>query len=100
MRTLLQVELDTQAANQLMAEGAIDALMKRTMGELKPEAAYFFAWNGRRCMLLVFDLADEASIVPAVEPFWTIAGADVTLVPCMNADELQTGIGRFLGASA
>ncbi|MER5639470.1 hypothetical protein ABT095_21235 [Kitasatospora sp. NPDC002227] len=98
MRTLLQVELDTTTSNQLMAEGRIDELMNNVLGQLKPEAAYFFPLNGRRCMFLVVDLADEASIVTAVEPFWNQANATVTVVPCMNAEDLKTGIGRYLAS--
>ncbi|AUG81008.1 hypothetical protein CFP65_6350 [Kitasatospora sp. MMS16-BH015] len=100
MRTLIQVELDTAASNQLMAEGRIGDLMGKTLEQLKPEAAYFFPLNGHRAMFLVVDLADEAALVTSVEPFWTQANAKVTMVPCMNAEDLTTGIGRFLAGQA
>ncbi|PYC76781.1 hypothetical protein C7C46_21605 [Streptomyces tateyamensis] len=95
MRTLLQVELDTEASNKLISNGELQQTMGELMGTLKPEAAYFYAMNGHRAMTLVVDLPDESSIVTACEPFWLTLQARVTAVPCMNADDLTSGLGRL-----
>jgi hypothetical protein len=99
MRTLLQVELDTELSNKLISNGTIEQTVKELLGTLKPEAAYFHTLNGRRGMTLVVDLADESSIVTACEPFWLSLHATVQACPCMNAEELQAGIGRLPGAA-
>ncbi|GAA2148683.1 hypothetical protein GCM10009760_41040 [Kitasatospora kazusensis] len=98
MRTLIEIEMDTATANQAIADGTIEASMDKMMEMLKPEAAYFFARMGRRAALLVVDLPDEAAIVPTLEPAWLNLNADVTMTPCMNADELRTGLSRLNGS--
>ncbi|MEV6206662.1 hypothetical protein [Kitasatospora sp. NPDC051914] len=45
------------------------------------------------------DLADEASLITTVEPLWLQLGADVEVVPCVNADELRTGLNRLADRS-
>jgi hypothetical protein len=95
MRTLLLVTLDTPASNELVASGRISEVMDKVMGTLKPEAAYFHPAAGHRAMTLVVDLPDEASIVTICEPLWMELGAEVEMIPCMNADEVRTGLGRF-----
>ncbi|MFE0463078.1 hypothetical protein ACFW1A_27870 [Kitasatospora sp. NPDC058965] len=98
MRTLLQIELDTEATNKLFGTGAAQQTMSELVGSLKPEAAYFYPMNGHRAMTLVVDLPDESAIVTACEPFWLNLHARVTAVPCMTAEELAGGIGRLPSA--
>jgi hypothetical protein len=95
MRTLLNVELDTEAANRLIKDGTLPKVMGDLISALEPEAAYYYARDGRRCATLVIDLADEASIPSVCEPFWVQLNAHVSVHPCMNGDELQTGLGRL-----
>ena len=49
-----------------------------------------------RARARVVDLPDEASVVPVAEPLWSELNASVEMFPCMNADELRTGLGRHL----
>ncbi|MDH6575203.1 hypothetical protein [Kitasatospora sp. MAP5-34] len=95
MRTLIEIELDTATANQAITDGTLETSMGKMLEALKPEAAYFFPRMGRRCALLVVDLPDEAAIVPTAEPAWLALNADVTMTPCMNADELRAGLARL-----
>lgn len=95
MRTLIQVELDTDTANKMITGGEFSEGFDKMMEMLKPEAAYFHPRGGRRGMTLVVDLPNEASIVTTLEPFWTQLGADVDMCPCMNVDELRAGVGRL-----
>ncbi|MFE6050318.1 hypothetical protein ACFQ6N_06170 [Kitasatospora sp. NPDC056446] len=100
MRALLEVTLDTEASNKLIADGTVGPTLEGVMGQLKPEAAYFFARDGRRTMLFVVDVTDEPSVVTACEPFWLQLNADVRLTICMNADELREGLSRLGRQSA
>ena len=95
MRTMLVVELDTDAANKQITDGTIAKTMEEVMGALKPEAAYFYAHNGHRAMTFVADMPDEASLVAMCEPFWLGLNANVEAFTCMNADDLRTGLGRL-----
>jgi hypothetical protein len=95
MRTLLQVELDTETANKLLTDGSIGKTMDEVMGALKPEAAYFYTRNGHRTMTFVVDAADEASLVTMCEPFWQAMNAQVDAFICMNAEDLRHGLERL-----
>lgn len=95
MRTMLVVELDTETSNSLITEGTIGKTMEEVLGTLKPEAAYFYAHDGRRAMTLVVDTPDEASLVTMCEPFWLQTNAKVDAYPCMSVDDLRTGLGRL-----
>ncbi|MER7579322.1 hypothetical protein [Kitasatospora sp. NPDC097691] len=95
MRALLEIELDTATANQAVADGAMADGIREALAQLKPEAAYFFARNGNRAMILVVDVPDEAAVPSIAEPFWLRTNAKVDLHICMNADELMEGLKRL-----
>src|SRR5213592_3076943 len=56
MRTMLKVTLPVEAANKAIKDGSLPRIMESTMNELRPESAYFYAENGKRTALMVFDL--------------------------------------------
>jgi hypothetical protein len=95
MRTMLMVELGTEASNKHINDGDLSKTMDDVLGALKPEAAYFYAHNGQRAMTLVVDAPDEASLVTMCEPFWLNMDANVEVVSCMNAEELRNGLSRM-----
>lgn len=95
MRVLVNVEIDTAKGNELVRSGALGMTMDGLLESLKPEAAYFYPHNGNRAFTLVVDLADSASIAGLAEPFWDQLGATVELLPCMNTEDLRTGLGRL-----
>ncbi len=67
------------------------------MGMLEPECAYFYAEDGKRAALLVFDM-DSSSRIPAIaEPFFQALEAEVTFTPVMTADELREGLAVAFG---
>lgn len=95
MRTMIMVQLDTATSNQTIRDGTISSLLGRVLGELKPEAAYFYTRGGNRAFTLVVDIPDPTYIPTFIEPFWLEMNAHVEMIPCMNAEELQTGLGRL-----
>ncbi|WP_405020206.1 hypothetical protein OHV05_28375 [Kitasatospora sp. NBC_00070] len=97
MRTLIQVEFDTATANRLITDGTMPKALEGVMATLKPEAAYFAPTAGRRCAYLFADLPAESSLVPYLEPLWEL-NAEVTITPCMNADDLAQGLRTLNGS--
>ncbi len=95
MRTMIMVQLDTPTSNQAIRDGSIDSVLGRLLGEMKPEAAYFYSRGGNRAFTLVVDIPDPSFIPVFVEPFWLEMNAHVDMFPCMNVDELRTGLGRL-----
>lgn len=95
MRLLVNVEIDTAKGNELVGSGTMGNTMEALLGTLKPEASYFYPHHGSRAFTLVVEVADSSSLAGLVEPFWAQLGASVEVLPCMNAEELKTGLGRI-----
>ncbi|CAM5647044.1 hypothetical protein SVIOM342S_05877 [Streptomyces violaceorubidus] len=95
MRVLLKATLDTDKANEAIRSGKLPELISRTLGHLKPEAAYFGPLGGRRTALMVFDMQDSSELPPTGEPFFTELNAEVEVSPIMNADDLRKGLSQL-----
>jgi len=91
MRMMLKVTIPVEAGNRTIKDGTLPRTMKSTMDRLKPEAAYFLAEDGRRTALFFFNMQDVSQIPPIVEPLFMGMNASLTMVPVMNADDLQKG---------
>jgi hypothetical protein len=89
---LLKVQMDVEAGNRAIRDGSFGETLNRVMGEIKPEAAYFTAIDGRRTGLIFFDLQDASQIPAIAEPFFMTVGAAVELLPVMTRDDVQKGL--------
>lgn len=94
MRMLLNAIIDTPAGTEAIRNGSLPQTIQTVIEQLKPEAVYFAPQDGRRSMLLVFDMADPSQMPPVSEPLFA-AGARVTLAPCMNLEDLQKGLSQL-----
>jgi len=88
MRMLLKVQIPNERGNQLVREGKLASTLQAILGEIKPEAVYFYAENGERTGLLVVDLPQAADIPRLAEPLFLALGAKVDLRPCMLPADL------------
>ena len=92
MRIMLKAQLPVEKGNEAIADGTLPKTIEEAMTRLKPEAAYFFAEDGKRTALMIFDM-DYVSQIPVVaEPFFVNLNADVDFRPVMNAEDLQKGL--------
>ena len=98
MRMLLKIKMPTEQGNHGVKDGSLPRLLEATVNKLKPEAAYFYADNGMRSAMIFFDLGDAADIPGIVEPLFLGLGAEVELIPVMNADDLRKGLGAAMQA--
>jgi hypothetical protein len=92
MRTMLRLLMDTPAGNAAIANRDVQNVIQRLVETIKPEAAYFYPSEGRRCAVFVFDMAQSSDIPAILEPLFINLGADVDLTPVMNLDDLRTGL--------
>ncbi len=81
----------------MITTGKIGQVLDGILGQLKPESAYFYSRNGSRGFSLVVDIADPSDIPSVVEPFWLEFNARVETFPCMNTEDLKSGLGRLAG---
>jgi hypothetical protein len=92
MRMMLKAVIDTEAGNAAARKGELPKITRGLVEQLHAEAAYFLPEDGQRSCLVVFDMTDTAQIPVVVEPLFLGANARVTLVPCMNLDEVERGM--------
>ncbi len=97
MRMLLKAQMDTQKVNQANREGTLQETLRQVMDDLQPEAAYFYPEDGKRTMLLIFDMQDPSQIPPTAEPLFQAGEASISLTPVMNIEDLQSGLQKALG---
>jgi hypothetical protein len=88
MRVLMKVTLGHEKFNELARDGTVGAKMKKILGELKPEAAYFAEFAGRRTGIFVVNLADASKIPALAEPWFLQFDAEVELHPAMTPEDL------------
>jgi hypothetical protein len=92
MRMMLKVTVPTDVGNRAMKDGTLQQALNATMTKLNPEAAYFLANEGCRCAMLFFEM-HHASDIPAIaEPLFSELGAEIEIVPVMNAEDLEKGL--------
>lgn len=94
MRMMLSARLDTETANKAVTEGTMGKVIEGVVEQLKPEAVYFTPNQGHRGIVLVFDMQDPSQMPSVAEPFFQ-SGAEISLQPAMNLDDLRTGLSRL-----
>ena len=80
--------MDVEAGNDLARKGTLGSTVQSILAELKPEAAYFMAENGRRGGILIVDISDASQIPAIAEPWFLAAKAKVEFIPAMRPEDL------------
>jgi hypothetical protein len=101
MRVMMIASLPVEPFNAAVKDGSTGAKMKKIMDQLKPEAAYFTALNGKRTAILIVDLADASKIPSLAEPWFLTYNAAVDFYPVMTPQDLGAagldGLGKQWG---
>lgn len=97
MRMLLTVKFCNKTFNELVRKGSASQIMKRILDDLRPEAAYFTAIDGRRTGIFVINLTDPSKIPAIAEPFFLQLNAEINLSPCMLPEDLAKANLESLG---
>ena len=92
MRMLMKVQMEVEAANRAISDGSWEQVIGRAMEELRPEAAYFTAQEGKRTGFIVFDLKDPSDIPSIAEPFFMSVNASIDISPVMTVDDVRKGL--------
>ncbi len=98
MRMLMKVQMPIEAGNAAVKDGSLPQIMGSSLEALKAEAAYFIAEDGMRTALIFFDMKDSSDIPSAAEPLFRGLNAAITMVPAMNAEDMQTGVAKAMEA--
>ncbi len=92
MRMMLKVTVPVEAGNRAIKDGTLPRVIQSTTERLKPEAAYFLAEDGKRTAMFFFNMQDVSQIPVIAEPLFMGMDAALTILPVMNADDLQKGL--------
>jgi len=97
MRTMLRWTVPAARGNEAVKDGSIAKTIESLMAQLKPEAAYFMAWEGQRSGMLVFDMKEPSQIPIIAEQLFMGLDAAVEFIPVMNADDLKKALSQVAG---
>jgi hypothetical protein len=92
MRMLMKAQIPTEAGNRGIKDGSLPEVIGKFIEMAKPEATYFTTMDGMRTMIAAFDLKALPDVVRIAEPLFMSVDASVEFMPCMNADELKSGL--------
>ena len=99
MRMMLKIQIPVGAGSAAIRSGSLPETIGNLTELIHPECAYFFAEDGKRSALMVFEMTNSEQIPAIVEPLFMGFDASVTLTPVMNGDELTAGLAAW-GAGA
>ena len=88
MRMLVDIQMPLEPFNTLVKNGTAGQVIQKVLEELKPEAAYFTARDGKRGGTIVLDVPDASKIPAIAEPFFLHFNASVSFHPCMTPEDL------------
>ena len=88
MRMLVDIQMPLEPFNARVKDGTAGQIIQSILAELKPEAAYFAARDGKRGGTIVVDVADASRLPSLAEPFFLHFNASVSFHPCMTPEDL------------
>ncbi len=88
MRVVLHVKIPHEPFNTAVRKGTAGERIQQILAEIKPEAAYFTEYEGRRGAILIVDIADASTIPSLAEPFFLSFNADVEFHMTMTPEDL------------
>ena len=97
MRTMLRWTVPAARGNEAIKDGSLAKTMEGLMEQLKPEAAYFMTWEGKRSGMMVFDMTEPSQIPVIAEQLFIPLDAEVEFMPVMNADDLKKALSQVSG---
>jgi hypothetical protein len=88
MRFLVKVSFPVEAGNDSAKKDGFKAIQS-IIEQQKPEAAYFFAEDGKRTGLLIMNINDASQIPAIAEPWFLALNAAIEMKPVMVPADLE-----------
>jgi len=89
MRMLLDWDMPLEPFNTMVKNGTAGRTIEKVLGEIKPEAVYFAARNGKRGGTMIVDLPDASAIPKILEHLFLAFEANAQFHPCMTPEDLK-----------
>lgn len=94
---LVRIQVPTEDGNRTIRDGTLPGVLEKAMEELKPEAAYFVAEDGKRTFYWFVDMKDQSDLPWVAERFFAGLNATVQTTPAMTFEDVQKGLAKVLG---
>lgn len=88
MRMMLHVVIPVETGNAAARTGQLGLFIQKTLGDLKPEAAFFTEDQGARSGYIFFDMKDQSQLPAIAEPWFLAFSATLTVKPAMTPQDL------------
>ena len=88
MRFLIHFSMPVEKFNEGVRSGKAGKTLQRILDDLKPEAAYFCAKDGKRGGFLVVNVNSPSEMPRYAEPFFLNFDATVEFIPTMTPEDL------------
>jgi hypothetical protein len=89
---MLKASIPNEAGNAAIRDGSIGKKIQSILADLKPEAAYFTDFDGKRTGYIFFEMNDPSEIPAVAEPWFLAFNAAVEFKPVMNPDDLAKAL--------
>jgi hypothetical protein len=96
MRFLMRVVMPMEKFNKEVLAGTAGQTLGKILGDIKPEAAYFTTYEGKRAGYIIVNLPSASDLPRMAEPFFLTFDAEVEWYPVMLPEDLQkAGLEKF-----
>ncbi len=89
MRFVMKVTIPPEQFSKAILDGSIGQKMNRILEDMKPEAAYFCAVEGKRGGFFIVNMEKVSEMVRFAEPWFLTFNAEVQYMPTMSPQDLQ-----------
>ncbi len=97
MRMMIVAQMPPEPFNTMVRNGSAGPTIKKILDDLKPEAAYFVEYDGKRGGFFVVDVAKASDVPRLAEPFFLKFNAEVKFRVCMLPQDLAEANLEALG---
>ena len=88
MRFIVTASWPVASGNAAARAGTLAKTVQAILEDIKPEACYFAAVNGKRTAIMVVYLADASQIPAVAEPWFLAFDASIEAIPVMLPGDL------------
>ena len=88
MRFMVTASWPVAAGNAAARAGTLGETVQTILEDIKPEAVYFAAQDGKRTAIMIVDMADASELPAIAEPWFLAFDASVDATPVMLPEDL------------
>ena len=88
MRMMVDFDFPLEPFNTLVKNGTAGQVIEKVLGDIKPEAVYFAARDGKRGGTMIVDIADPSRVPSIAEPLFLSFNATVKINIVIGPEDL------------